>query len=408
MACKKTNNSESGAVAILSVIFFMILLSVIVISFVRLVVHENQQTLDNELSASALAAAQGGVEDGKRVLVYCATTTTSQAECQAALNNTENCNVITGVDAIVNGTPLNIEQRAGSGALEGVIDNASGQYLQRYTCLQISTETDDVSGIKIVPGRSEVIPLKVVGDDVVSSVTFRWHAVAADLDGDPGDICTTVSAGTTKFTQDTAWYQTATCGGRTANSSLTYPDVMRLELVTVPKAGFTLDQITADARAVTLVPSWNASTSVFDMNLYPPSDVANTGISQPPMRDARCRHDSSPYACEVTFTRGGGLDVANNDYYLRISATYRSSGSDSQVTLSDNRKFDNVQPIIDVTGRANDAFRRLQARVRLNAAGTFVPEYAIESGSKVCKDMFVTSDPASSSDKCDGYLADNQ
>ncbi len=384
----KNSDSESGAVAILSVIFFMILLSVLVVSFVRIVTNEVQQTRDNELSASALAAAQGGVEDAKRVLVYCATTTDSDGKnaCEKALNNTSDCNVVTGDSALTSRVPIVVEPRGD--IFEGVIDDPSNQYQQRYSCLQISTLTSTIDDIVVNPGQSEIIPLKFAGD-AGSPMTLNWHAVSNDLDQVPANKTTAYAPGSSGFLKDTQWM--------VAN----YPAVMRVELVTVPKGGFSLDDVASQDRAVTLVPYNNASTAAFDMNAVTANTQPNATVA--PVRDASCQNTRSPFACTFKFSRGGGFDTANNDYYLKISATYRPTHI--QLVAPKDAKFDNVQPSIDVTGRVNDAFRRVQARVRSNSQLTqFFPEYAVESGSKVCKNMFVTNDASTSTDKCTDYL----
>jgi Tfp pilus assembly protein PilX len=64
-------NREAGQVAIITVAIFMILFSVLVVSFTRMMVASARQTANDELRATALAAAESGVEDAKRVLTYC-------------------------------------------------------------------------------------------------------------------------------------------------------------------------------------------------------------------------------------------------------------------------------------------------------------------------------------------------
>jgi hypothetical protein len=95
------------------------------------------------------------------------------------------------------------------------------------------------------------------------------------------------------------------------------------------------------------------------------------------------------------------MNLGANDYYIRLTPLYRNS----HVNIGDLRdgavagttlKFNAVQPSIDVTGRVNNTYRRLIARVAPNASlsgGLFFPEYAIESGSSVCKKMIVDVAP---------------
>jgi hypothetical protein len=109
------------------------------------------------------------------------------------------------------------------------------------------------------------------------------------------------------------------------------------------------------------------------------------------------------------------MDLKNYEYYVRLTALYRSAyvkidgltgqNTTSNGVISTDLYFDNVQPAIDVTGRVNNTYRRLIARVAPTASlarSLFFPEYAIESGSIVCKKMIVNAPGAgNSSDLCD-------
>ena len=62
---------EQGVASILTVIFFILIASVITIGFIRLSLNEGRQSLEDSLSKSALAAAYSGVSDAKRAILYC-------------------------------------------------------------------------------------------------------------------------------------------------------------------------------------------------------------------------------------------------------------------------------------------------------------------------------------------------
>lgn len=75
----------------------MIFISLIVVGYTSIVVKDQQQVIDNDLSASAIAAAQAGVEDGKRFILYC-DNNPSAAGCDTVLNGSD-CNTFNNANA---------------------------------------------------------------------------------------------------------------------------------------------------------------------------------------------------------------------------------------------------------------------------------------------------------------------
>jgi Tfp pilus assembly protein PilX len=82
----RNSDQQSGFVAILTVIFFTLLMSVISVGFLRLMVQEQQQALQDDLSKSAYQSAQAGTEDAKRAMLYCDSLSgLAKAACDTAL-----------------------------------------------------------------------------------------------------------------------------------------------------------------------------------------------------------------------------------------------------------------------------------------------------------------------------------
>ena len=61
-------NKQSGIAAIFTVVFFTLLISVIILSFIKIVTQDQQQATNSDLSNSAYDSAEAGVEDAKRAL----------------------------------------------------------------------------------------------------------------------------------------------------------------------------------------------------------------------------------------------------------------------------------------------------------------------------------------------------
>ena len=380
-------NRESGKVSILTVTLFIMLFSILTVGFSRIMASMSRQVQNDELSARALASAESGVEDAKRILSFC-------------LNNpnTSGCELLN--DPIEEQDCDSVIQRFSDAGVINRIDNqvriGEGNDAQYYLCLQISRLTRDFIGQVTGDGRSVIIPMNWVNAGGIRTpartVTIEWHrmGIGSEHDGPVNLI------GGSAFPAVSQWNGPAT---------------IRAELVRVPN-NFTINQLVADARAVTLRPtsSPNSGGLLVDPVYEPPAtgnawnidhwqrNVEPNTVNEPLMA-IRCL-DTGAHSCSFTFTNGIGIiggPVGEATHYLRLQAIYR----DARFRITARDEYGNqlyllgTQPEIDVTGRALDAFRRLRARVEPNAnmndgsIGIWWPEYAIESGGVVCKDMSV-------------------
>lgn len=395
------SDRESGQVAIISVMFFMILFSVVTVSFVQAVVSEQRQTTNNELSASALSAAEAGVEDAKRVIGYCMANP-SASGCASIYNpTTTDCAAIinSALPAALSITTATDE----AGAKQAVVDATNKQY---YTCMIINYLTATYENTATADGKSIIVPLKLstyntsTGTSTAATsaayFTVKWHSNSAS-----GNGTMTGTNTATNLPTSPVWKAIGN-----------FPAVLRVELITVPSSGtFTLDTITNSARAVTLRPVTSSTSggssiatvrtgyNAYNMNYWAQNTEPN-GSTVNPIMYVNCS-STNAYACSLDFTLNnttpGSLSLSSNNYYLRIQAIYNDA--DIQVSAvgpsGETLYLNGVQPSIDVTGRAIDAYRRLSSRVEARSSNddySWWPEYALQSGNAICKNMTVDSD----------------
>jgi len=82
---------QSGAVSLFAVIFGAMLLTIVTIGFMRLMIMDQRQSSNNDLSQSAYDAALAGVEDAKRVV---RAAQTGNIQAVGVLNGPINCNMV--------------------------------------------------------------------------------------------------------------------------------------------------------------------------------------------------------------------------------------------------------------------------------------------------------------------------
>lgn len=419
---QRVADRESGQASMVTVAMFMMLFAAIAVSFTFVVISASRQALNDSLQSSAKNAAESGVEDAKRLIVYCYnkrsgnsyTTPDAQQLCPNVIGKLSTQLEGMGCDEILE--PMkgkgisDVEQEDNNRGYRVKVGNNSSNKNENneyYQCLKIATKTDNYQGVVNNLGKSVIVPLRVVTEKnqaaVITSLKIEWHRNVTGNDGD--DPAKMNGAMGTGLPPTGTW--------NSGNSNR--PAVLRVERVGVPKkvGGFTLNELADSDTALTLRPSLKGNSS-YNLGAYkpqyPPLPLGRDGIApnnqyggKVPIVGAKCQ-DSGDYACKTTFD-GESLVTKDTDYYLRINAIYRSAHF--KITAYDkNGKplyFDGVQPLVDVTGRSSDSFSRIQARLRpsfdKNADSTnWWPEYVIDTNGKVCKDIEVQYDKGE--DRC--------
>lgn len=371
---------ERGVASILSVIFFIILMSVLTVSFMRMVTDEQNQVLNDDLGKGALAAAQSGVEDAKRALIYCRKDP-SHAGCSQLYNTT--CPGMVN-DDLANALGLAVNAADRTVQVGNPVNN------QRYTCVVINPETSDYEAT-MKEESVELIPLRGVSS--FNAIRFSWRGVnenpasptplpnAARLQAING------SPAPDQMPRKPEWH--------TAASPLTpardYLAVARLQLLDFDHTA-TLDAQRDNSSGMFLVPSSGGTGGT-------PNNIGLSGITPTALGNKRqtvsCGAGAQAgYRCTATVSFPAMTVPSNHEYFLAVKSYYASaefklellSGSLSSPTVV---PLDDVQPEVDSTGVAGNAYKRVISRVAYAVNG-FSTTNVIESGGGICKDFFVT------------------
>ena len=373
---KQIRNREHGAVSLFVVIFAALLMTILTVSFIQLMLRDQQQATTSDLSQSAYDSALAGVEDAKRLLIL-------DQECRsgAAPANVV-CNKVSQALTPVSGNEtacdtLSAADLVGETNGEVKVQTTTGdaQLDQAYTCVKIATDTDNYKG-EVTAGQSTVVPLRGVGE--YDTVELSWFS-REDV-SNPNTPQAVVPVGTNVTLPPTGQWNQNT------------PALLRAQMIQTG-ANFSLDQFNdaqdakSNANTLFLYPK-NAGANTLDFF----SDTRRSPLNTP--RPVVCQENlaTNEYACTVRLRMPAPIDgnTVNRNAYLHLGALYNNSHFQIRLLRgADPVRFDNVQPVVDSTGRANDAFRRVQARVQLSSDYTY-PQAVIDLEGDLCKNFTIT------------------
>ncbi len=377
----KSMNKQRGAVSIFIVMFTALLVTIVTASFVQIMLRNQQQASNNDLSQSAYDSALAGVEDAKRALVALkACDKDPSPQCgnlrTALVNNGQNCEILAdpsvGVTTFSSG-----ESQVGRSSMN-----------QAYTCVKVQVITDSYEGT-LDKNQSVVIPLDTVDDpNLIAGVRISWFTQEniPDVDASGNPI------------SQVPQFPTQPQLPAVTNWAVQYPSIMRSQLIQFKEGELTLDSFdtanTNNAKTLFLYPAIFGASNL---------DFASDGRGAPASRNY-----PAVSRCDSTFSFNGGYacstDIAvpalgsgTRKAYLQLTSIYNKATYKVQILGGSGNvlNFDNVQPIVDSTGRASDLFRRIRARVAMSEGmPTTYPEAALHVGKSLCKDFFVTNSPA--------------
>lgn len=384
---------KRGGVSMFLVVVTSMLVSLLVASFIRSVNRDIQSATNQDLSQSAYDSAQAGVEDAKRALVkyYQTCVNSSNANCSNILTQLttnlqdQSCDVL--------GQTLGVGEASG----ETMIQTTSGDenLSQAYTCLKMNITSPDFLG-EVESGSSKIVRLNSAGS--FNKVRVSWfNSKNANGATNLSLMSTTDAAanGMPLLTQNGQW----------ENSGNPRPSVLKVQLVAEARDYNYSNPVQEDkggSKFLMLYPVRTGAGSVSSTDLISFPGIRHN-YSPNVVQYVQCKENFSTttYACEATLNVTGN---AAQGAFLRISSIYNGK-TDFKVQLLNNDtvvNFFGTQPVVDSTGRANDKFRRIEARLDTDGINSNypIPEYAVATEGKVCKDMIIRDNTALSTTEC--------
>jgi len=327
----KFNSTKPGAVAMITVILMSIVLMVLVIGLVQLMVNEQRQSSDNELTNRAFYTAEAGLESARQYV----------------------SELSPGQVATLAGTSLaDADCLTGSDNLQGELDPlliGEDSYKAEVVCQKIS----GVGGTYTVgPEIGINSPRQYDLGNNKDSLLVQWAP------------------------KNDASENFRTNPSLPAHSAWDSPAVIRLQLFSFEPSA-SRDDLKAWNKEFYLLPGDGSSTHAFST---PPAPVL-----------ASCTtvgKSDGQKMCSVEITGIPNSGSATN-LFVRISYLYDTTTTDLAPLPLGNLAG---QLRVDTTGRVGDIFRRIQANIDVgNSAADNLPGYTL-LGNQICKSFEVTND----------------
>lgn len=329
------HKNQNGLVSIMVTVIIMVMISLIVMGFARVVRREQRQALDRQLSTQAFYAAESGINAAIDRIRTAAGPLSDKTTC-----------------------PPNADF---PGPYD--IDTPSGV---AYTCLLVDQTPPTLEYDNIDTSHSTIIPITPATAGNLESIKLSWQ----EKDGGV-DVSGCPAAGS--FPADPSW--PATC----------QPGVLRVDLV--PSSGtFSRQDLISKTMTAFFYPSSGGSATFgygSAVGFGSPPTVGSVAGSngQGAVVAAQCT-GAGPKVCNVTIT---GLSASG--YHMRVRSIYNPNALTVSALLTGGAPTDLTgnQALIDSTGKANDVLRRVQARVPTRKVNDTIPDFAIESVDTLCK-----------------------
>lgn len=349
-------NNHRGMASIIIVAILVILLTLTSLGFAKLMDRSVNNSLTKQLNSSANYAAQTGLNDVLGLI-------------QKKLIKKEDTTATKCDDLIKKG-----------GDLEGVniIDLSSGT---RYDCALVNPTPNNLAYQQVPPNRAQIVKLTTCSASPCSYVPadklmFSWQSSDRTKNQFP--------ASTTNLINEFDW-----------NSS-NYASILRLTLYPIPLGG-SLTDTQANSKTFFLLPGASSNPQTIPYATPDGSVVRASCDNANHNRPIGGFGGTADYDCAILITALSGPNV--HHYYAVLTPVYGQTDIKIKAygVFFNSLAFANVQSVIDVTGKSNGLYRRLQARANISGGSSVdpidnaIPDMALRTAKDICKRLNVGS-----------------
>lgn len=369
MTYRKLN--QSGAVSMLSVMIFALIITVIASAYISSVISQQKNALSFDQSTRAYYAAESGVQDTIRSL---------RAHPERLDSDKEACK------------PWDDDPAAGT-------IGASADYKLSYTCQLVTPEPPKVSGT-VEPSGAKNVTIRMQPTAPTPgpyNLVVRWSART-----EAGET-TYYPIGRTGSSQKllgryNEWNQSGVSGNP-------IHAMLRIGVIAHPNSGISRGSI--DQQVLYLNPTTTPEST--PRKLVYGSQVSPQQQDQL-ITNGECvasNATTESYACKAIIRLDPNYDLSSHTLYIRVGSVYRSTGFSLELTnaLSVPQEISDTEAVIDITGKSgNETFKRIQQTVSIGGyAEDSIPDSALVAGQGICKLLSLGSTPVSYTNGCTNF-----
>lgn len=327
-------SGEQGMVSILVTMIMMIVISLIIVGMSQVTRSNQREQLNQQLNTQAYYAAESGLNQAVKFF---------SANPTANLNTSGNC-----TQFITSAAPN------GLGATVGVDNILNSSSNVSYTCLMVNSTPASLQKAPLTEDSNTVWRLHDAAGNPFKKFDFKWAPNSKSRFTGAANTCNT-----TGFPSYGNWK----CPF----------GILRLDLVDTSGtvSSSTLEGV---SKTIYFVPTYNSSGVT----------SAPTKPDQAQVLYVQC----TTSLCDLNLIMAS---ESSSEYFARLSIIYQSSDS-VQLSGTDSSgvaQFAGGQAVIDVTGKAQDELRRVQARVPLTVSDSPIPNFALQTTDDLCKQLAV-------------------